>query len=147
MAVSYTGVQSFVVSSIVEGAPVMRIEDNPRYEFEAEEVALWLEQRGKNLYWTVDGDPKLGSVLSVPCPTDELVEQVRKIGEQLTVVDPREPTQPAGGGADRPTLDQLLEEDELGVPVLAMAWNASNNIFLLIEDEETSDSVNREASA
>lgn len=133
----------------------MGIEDNPRYGFEAEEVAEWLDRRGKrwkeqhdeDLYWTVDGDPRLGSVLFVPCPTDELAEQVRKIGERLRVVDPRGPTRPAGGGANRPTLDQLLEEDELGVPVLALAWNDSDNIFLLIEDEETSDSINREARA
>lgn len=122
----------------------MGSEDTPRYSFEAEELASWLEQRGEELYWTVDGDPKLGSVLSIPCPTDELAEQLRKIGGKLTVVDPRES---AKQEADKPHLDKLLEEAELGVPVLILAWGDSDNTWLLIEDEETSDSINREAAA
>lgn len=107
----------------------------------AEDLARWLEQQGHYVYWTVDGDPLLGGRLSFPCPSDELAAELRRIDKPLRVVRPH--TAPAKEGKPVPTLDDFVDESDLGTRVLELRWEECDDdeTWILIEDEETSESV------
>lgn len=113
-------------------------------EISAKELAGWIDEQGGSTYWTVDGDPLLAGRLSLPCPGDELASELRKINKPLLVFDPPGLSHPS---AAPPKLDDLVEREELGTRVLQFQWKGSDSIWLLIEDEETSESASRETSS
>jgi hypothetical protein len=113
-------------------------------EISAKELAGWIDEQGGSTYWTVDGDPLLAGRLSLPCPGDELADELRKINTPLLVFDPPGLSHPS---AAPPKLDDLVEREELGTRVLQFQWKGSDPIWLLIEDEETSESASRETSS
>lgn len=125
----------------------MELKQTSYGELPAEELAKWLDDQGEDTYWTVDGDPELTGRLSVPCPGDELASEIRSIGKSLLVFDPRHGTQAGPAVIKASELDGFVESEELGTSVLQLCWKGSDTIWLLIEDEETSESVGREAPA
>ena len=125
----------------------MELKQTSYSEVPAEELAKWLDDQGEDIYWTVDGDPELTGRLSVPCPGDELASQIRSIGKTLLVFDPRRESQARRGVIAASELDGFVESEELGTSVLQLCWKGSETVWLLIEDEETSESVGRETSA
>ena len=116
-------------------------------EIQAKELADWLIQQGSDVYWTVDGDPLLAGRLSLPCPGDELADALHAIDRPLLVFAPVVATRPSDAGSAMPKLDDLVETEELGTRVLQLQWKGSNQIWLLIEDEETSESASQEGSS
>ncbi len=118
------------------------------FPISADQLADWIERKGDDRYWIVDSDDILNGNLGSPCPADELGRELRTIGKPLVVVPPF----PVGAVDPKSScfLDDLCEKEELGVPVLQLRWEDSDNLWLLYEDEETSESVRRdweEASA
>ncbi len=117
-------------------------------EIGAEELAKWLgEGDNPDLYWTVDGDRVLSGMLSFPCPGDELAGALRSIGKPLMVLDREEHFQGAKEPLSSSDLDSLVEEEELDTRVLQFQWKGSNTEWILIEDEETSESESNEVSS
>ncbi len=55
------------------------------YQLVAAELATWIEQAGDGSWWSVDGDPLLTSIQSVPCPSAQLAESIRNVGKELLV--------------------------------------------------------------
>lgn len=108
----------------------------------ADALAEWLSQDA-DLYWTVDGDPKLSGMLSFPCPGDELAEALRKIDKPLLVLDREGKFH--GKPISSSDLDGLVEEEELDARVLYLRWKDSEIEWILVEDVETSESVSRES--
>jgi len=113
---------------------------------DAEELAKWL-CLNSDLYWTVDGDPVLSGMLSLPCPGDELAGALRKIGTSLMVLDRDARLQERAGPIGASDLDGLVETEELDARVLQFRWNDSDVEWLLIEDEETSVSASADATS
>ena len=111
----------------------------------ATELAEWLE-RDPDCYWTVDGDRKLGGKVSFPCPGDELAAALRKIDQPLEVLD-IEGSHAPGKHVPASELDGFVEKEELDTRVLQFRWKGSEIEWILVEDEETSESVKREAEA
>jgi len=124
----------------------MELQHGSYYEIAADELAKWLDDQGDEAYWTVDGDPVLSGRLSFPCPGDELAAALREIGSPLFVFDPADTGQLDKGIVDASRLGELVDEEELETRVLQLCWKDSNRIWLLVEDEETSESEWREAS-
>jgi len=112
----------------------------------AQELAAWLD-REPDCYWTVDGDPVLCGKLSLPSPGDELAEALREINKPLEVFDRRDIPQSPGKAVTASELDDLVETEELGSRVLQLRWEGRDIEWLLIEDEETSESESRETSS
>ena len=111
----------------------------------AEELAKWLE-RDPDLYWSVDGDRRLGGMVNFPCPGDELAKTLRKIGQRLLVLRRGEGSVVPDRSVAMAELDELVETEELGTRVLQFRWEDSDAEWLLIEDKETSESTAREIS-
>lgn len=109
-------------------------------------LADWLD-REPDLYWTVDGDRKLATKIGSPCPGDELAGVLRTIDQALWVFDRRQPSSAKQKSVDVSQLDELVETEELHTRVLQFHWEDSPDEWILIEDEETSDSINREAAS
>ncbi len=115
-------------------------------EIPAQELAKWLD-RDPDCYWTVDGDPVVCGKLSLPSPGDELSWELRKINKPLEVFDRRVILQSQWKTVTASELADLVETEELGSRVLQLRWEGCDIEWLLIEDEETSESVKREAQA
>lgn len=124
------------------------IVDGPHYEIPAQELAAWLEQQGKDRWWNVDGDPLLTGRLSIPCPADELAEELRRLNRPL-LVQAKTPGA-EGQQIDRNLLDGLVSrfyetihtngnenppwaEDRF----LYLCWKGSSNEWMLAEDSLT----------
>lgn len=63
----------------------MSRQDEHVYELPADELATWIEQAGDSSWWSVDGDPLLTGIQSVPCPGSQLAEAIRKVGKALLI--------------------------------------------------------------
>lgn len=114
------------------------------FRISANQLAEWIGRKGPDQYWTVDGDRVLNEALVSPCSGDELEQEIRKVGKPL-VIEPPMPIDPESIDRQSPTfLDDLCEREELGVPVLQLRWEDSETLWLLYEDEETSESVARD---
>jgi hypothetical protein len=81
----------------------MSLRDEPHYTLPAAELARWIESQPEQWWW-VDGDPWLMSVLDLPCPSDELAPEIRKVGKDLLLYD-KTPGSTAHG--ERIRADQL----------------------------------------
>jgi hypothetical protein len=106
-------------------------------------LAEWLSKE-PDLYWTVDGDPQLSGMLSFPCPGDELADALRRIGKPLLVFDREDRFRGRRKPVSSSDLDALVEEEELDARVLQLRWKDSDIEWILIEDEETSESMSHE---
>ena len=130
----------------------MTIRERPHYELPASELAAWIDRQGANRWWNVDGDPLLTGRLMLPCPGDELSNELRRIGRVLLVQDNRPDANGKGQSIGRDELDQLA--GHLGNYAVSMGekptwaddrvfllcWKGSNHEWLLVEDRETTES-------
>ena len=119
----------------------------PTHDLSSRELASWLDRQADTSWWGVHGDPFLASRLTFPCSSNELADEIRRSTRGLVVYDPSGGELPAGGTATADNLDAFVEHAELGTRVLQLAWKESNGYWLLVEDEETSESVGRERAA
>jgi hypothetical protein len=134
----------------------MSLPDEPHYEVPAAELAAWIEQQGADCWWSVDGDPLITGLLSIPAPGDELAPLIRRIGRPLLVQDPR--PNPAGKGETigRAQLDGLVRHwgdnarstgprpSWMDARILCLCWKGSGDEWLLIEDVQTTESERAE---
>ena len=60
----------------------MSLRDKPHYKLPADTIADWIERQPEK-WWSVDGDPLLGSVVDFPCPSDELAPAIRRVCKNL----------------------------------------------------------------
>ena len=137
----------------------MSLRDEPHYRIASSELAAWLEAQGTDRWWTVDGDPLLTGRLSLPCPADELADELRRINRTLLVRDRRKP--PAGRGEqivarDLDGLAARLGENlqTNGTPppwasdrLFFLCWEEREDEWLLVEDEETTERSRADAVA
>lgn len=137
----------------------MSIQDQPHYELPSAELAAWIEQQDVDQWWNVDGDPLLTGRLSFPCPGDELADELRRIKRPLLVLDRSQNPHAHGQVIDSSGLDALVGHlgDNVQIkgesPVwlrdrlLYLSWKGSPEEWLLIEDEETSESSRADSQA
>jgi hypothetical protein len=136
----------------------MSLRDEPHYAIASTELANWLERQGTDRWWTVDGDPLLTGRLSLPCPADELAEELRRINRPLLILDQRKPPVGQGESITASDLDALVARlgDNIHTTEARTAW-ALNRLFclcwqdrgdewLLVEDEETTERSREDAA-
>ena len=135
----------------------MSLRDEPHYKIAASELAAWIEGLGADRWWNVDGDPLLTGRLSFPCPADELAAELRRINRPLLVQDRRQPASGRGEQISARDLDKLvtrLGDNVHGVKtapwvddrLFFLCWEDRGDDWLLVEDEETTESSRLDAS-
>jgi hypothetical protein len=132
----------------------MAIKNCPHYELPSSELALWLEEQGANLWWTVDGDPVLGGRLALPCPAEEMAVTLRVLNRPLLLADKGDKTEASGQMIRADDLNQLADSFthfslELGRNVTDRAfylcWKGSDIDWLLVEDVQSTEDEARDA--
>jgi len=130
--------------------------EEPHYRIPAAEFAAWIDAQGDYIWWTVDGDPVLTGRLPFPCPGDELAAELRFINRPLLVLDKSYNTEAKGQEITKERLDDLVgrlgEDAHVSGPqandrIFFLRWEGSEKDWLLIEDEETSESYREELTA
>jgi hypothetical protein len=137
----------------------MSLTNEPHFEIPSAELATWIEQQGADRWWNVDGDPLLTGRLSIPCPGDELAEELRRINRVLLVGDPKERPDSRGQRIGSAELDALAvrQGDDIPFPgarppwadnrVFVLCWKGCDEDWLLIEDLETTESTRADLAA
>ncbi|MGL4553478.1 MAG: hypothetical protein ACRC33_20115 [Gemmataceae bacterium] len=118
---------------------------SPHYEVSSKTLAQWLEDRGPDRWWGVDGDALLTSQISLPCPADELAQELRKIDQPLLVRARQGDAAAKGQPVEPSVLDTLVAPygTLLGRPgspaedqFLTLCWKRAWHDWLLIEDRQ-----------
>jgi hypothetical protein len=136
----------------------MSLRDEPHYRIASSELAAWLVAQGTDRWWSVDGDPLLTGRLDLPCPADELADELLRINQMLLVQDRRQPPLGRGEQIMAGDLDGLASRlgqnlQTNGPPPWAgnrlfwLCWEGSADEWMLIEDEETTESSRADAAA
>lgn len=122
------------------------ITDGPHYEVCSTELAAWLERNGMDSWWNVDGDPLLTGRLTFPCPADELIPELRRIGKPLLVQAKKHDAGAKGQVIDATKLDGVVERLKENVTVTGampewgedrffyFTWKGSPHEWMLAED-------------
>lgn len=85
-------------------------------DLDASELAHWLDKHARDRLWTVDGDPRITGMLSLPCPGSELAAALKGMRDRLRVFAPE------GAQASSPDELQSLAQEEYGELVFEVAW-------------------------
>ncbi|QEH36062.1 hypothetical protein OJF2_46200 [Aquisphaera giovannonii] len=137
----------------------MSLRHERHYKIAASELASWIESQGTDLWWNVDGDPLLTGQLSLPCPGDELAEELRRIDRPLLVQDRRAAAQGGGEEISARELNDLVTRlgDNLHVRqgakrppwaddrLFFLCWEGRADEWMLSEDRETTESIRADA--
>ncbi len=106
------------------------------YTLKPNQLADWLQLK-PTMWWYVDGDPHLTSRIDFPCPTEELVDELRGMKKQLRIFDSRKL-----GNNDLGEIGDIKKIGELGntennsnEPNFLLSWDGDNE-WLLMEDRE-----------
>ena len=132
------------------------IQSGRHYEILSSELAKWLEERAPDSWWNVDGDPLLTGRLSIPCPTDELASELRKINRPMLVAAKDDPDA-KGQAIDATKLDALTRlagnpNSTGSLPLWVndrffdLSWKGSPQVWLLIEDSDSARQFLEEAA-
>lgn len=101
-------------------------------DVDASDLARWLLSRGEDRLWTVDGEPLLAGILSLPCTARELAEgldQHRQGRLRLFA--------PMGSAPDSPQIDKYVDQ-EGGTHSFEVAWlldGVAGQRWVIAEDE------------
>jgi hypothetical protein len=131
------------------------IQTGRHYEIHSAELAKWLEEKAPDSWWNVDGDPLLTGRLSIPCPTDELAAELRKLDRPLFVAAKDDPNA-KGQVIDATKLGELIRfAGNLNAPgpvpswvndrYFDLSWKGSPQVWLLIEDSVSAKQFLEEA--
>jgi hypothetical protein len=85
-------------------------------DLDASALADWLARHAADRLWTVDGDPRITGMLSLPCPGWELAATLKELGGRLRVFAP------PGAQASSPDELEKLAQEEGGELVFEVAW-------------------------
>ncbi len=122
------------------------------HSISANDLATWIEQLGIERWWTVDGDPLLSGRMILPCPGDELAEEIRKVNLPLVVFEDTNEA-PLATPIDATNLSQLAHPawqvgsfaekfaaGEAWARMLVLAWQRSpDKEWLLVEDADSTE--------
>jgi len=137
----------------------MSIQEDPHYELPAATLASWIERQGTDCWWNVDGDSYLTGRVAFPCPGDELAAALRRTDRSLLVLDKRRHSKARGEVIGEAELDELVKhlgDDSVWEGekptwaenrILLLSWKGFHEVWLLIEDRETTQTSRLEASA
>jgi len=64
----------------------MAVRERAHYVVRADDLADWIA-RQPDAWWSVIGEPELKGLVDFPCPSDELVPEIRRMGKNLRVLD------------------------------------------------------------
>ena len=113
----------------------MTLKDKPHYTLSASALADWIEGL-PDMWWSVDGDPRLMSVLDFPCPSDELAPAVRHVGKDMLIYDRNHGSTAHGEKIDADRLASLADTSQRkGRMAFLLSWGDSDEGWLLLEDE------------
>jgi hypothetical protein len=113
----------------------MSVKEKPHYTLSAETLAEWIESQPEK-WWSVDGDPWLTSVLTFPCPSDELAPAIRKVGKDLLLYDKTAASTAHGESIAGGRLDELADvANRHHKKTFLLSWADPEIDWLLIEDE------------
>lgn len=135
----------------------MSVKDKPHFEVASRDLAEWLMRQGPDLWWSVDGDPRLMRSLALPAPASELAEILTRVDKPLLIADPKNRPDSQGQMIGVERIDDVVQRfaDELGdqtskTPwledrVALMCWKDRGDNWLLIEDGETTETFQKAA--
>ncbi|MDB5305840.1 MAG: hypothetical protein JWO38_42 [Gemmataceae bacterium] len=126
----------------------MSIQDQPHYELPSTELAMWVERRGPNQWWMVDGDRYLGGRVPGPCRADELAAVLRRVNRVLLVADRQNRPDATGQPITADQIDSVVYRlaDIMGLApgqpeppwandlCLRLCWKGEPDEWLLMED-------------
>jgi hypothetical protein len=113
----------------------MSVKEKPHYTLAAATLAGWVEGQPEK-WWSVDGDPRLTSILDFPCPSDELAPAIRRVGKNLLLHDKNPASTAHGESVAADKLDDLSDTgNRRRKKTLLLSWADSDIDWLLIEDE------------
>jgi hypothetical protein len=129
------------------------IRRGPHYEIASSELAAWLEEQGKDRWWSVDGDPLLTGRITFPCPAEELAGELRKINRPLLVQAKKDDAGAKGQPIGKDKLNELLRRfaEDLQVSgegqmppsngdrLLYLCWKGAPDEWLLVEESEITE--------
>jgi hypothetical protein len=123
------------------------IATGPHYEISSATLAEWVESRGPEQWWLVDGDRYLTSRIAFPCRSDELAHVLRRVNRTLLVTarDPQaqgqvvradklaEVADPLGSSLFQidPTKPKPIWADDLS---LWLCWKGEDDEWMLAEN-------------
>ncbi len=113
----------------------MSVRKEPHYTLPAAVLAGWIESQ-PDQWWSVDGDPRLTSVVDFPCPSDELAPAIRKLGMDLLVYAPAAGATAQGQVICADRLNELADRSNWRRRrELVFCWVDSEVDWLLVDDE------------
>jgi len=114
----------------------MSIKDEPHYTISASELAAWIEGKGPDSWWSVDGDPFLMGEVSFPCPAQQLAGALRRIAKPLLVLCAE--TDANGRNIMAAELDRIALRDSDESRALTLTWAGSDleDEWVLVEDKD-----------
>jgi len=109
------------------------------YIISSEELARWLESQ-PGTWWLVDGDPLLTSRIGFPCPSDELAEELRRIGKNIVIATDKAIGVDDGRQIDSLVLPRLADTDNRYHEKNFLArWQSADTEWLLSEDKSAAE--------
>jgi hypothetical protein len=120
----------------------MSIVESPHYEVSATVLADWIERRGADKRWTVDGDPYISSRVIIPCRADKLATVLRRANRILLVMTQDRQARGQLIGIDK--LDELAEPlSERAFPIPPNhprpTWADDRCLWLCWKDQKDQD--------
>lgn len=109
--------------------------EKPYYTLPAATLARWIENQ-PDRWWSVDGDPRLMSIVDFPCPSDELAPAIRKIGKDLLLHHKNAASGAHGQVVAQERLNELADvSNRRRLKTFLLSWADSDVDWLLMEDE------------
>jgi hypothetical protein len=113
----------------------MSVKERPHYTVPADTLAGWIESQPER-WWSVDGDPRLTSMVDFPCPSDELAPAIRKIGKDLLLLDKKGTSAAHGEVIAGQRLEEFADvNNRRHQKTFLLSWADSDVDWLLMEDE------------
>jgi hypothetical protein len=135
-----------LIAIIGGGARMPTLKELPYFIISAEAIADWLD-RQPDIWWYVDGDPKLTSKVDFPAPADELSGALRRFRHrQLQVFDGRPQSSADGRPISSNEFDQLADlNNRHHERTFLLRWDEDDGgpPWLLIEDKSSSEDAKR----
>jgi hypothetical protein len=134
------------------------IQAGPHYEVQSSDLASWLEEQAASSWWNVDGDPLLTGQIPFPCPTDELVSELRNLDRSLLIQARKGDLEAKGQPIDVRQIDKLVDQFATNVHsneklppwtsdrFFYLCWKGSPLEWMLAEDSVTAQQYREEAT-
>ena len=113
----------------------------PCQKIESAALAQWIEAQ-PDVWWSIDGDPKLLERVDFPCPSDELARAFKQVGGHVVLFDPNPDSKARGDLITAAELDDLADTDNpQGARTFLCSWENSDVEWLLTEEHGHSSSA------